>query len=152
MTTALIDGEFSHIHGDMVELNVFLNTMSRDKHVRDIEQCIRTMKERIRAVYNTLAFLKIPSHIVIEMAKYAIFWLNAIPSINSISNLSPCTIITGQQIDYNCHCHIHFMQYTQTHKEHDNLMHHRMIGVFALHPASNAKGSLFSSVWRQDVS
>ena len=37
VTTALMDGEFSHIHGDMAELNISLNTTSRDEHVRDIE-------------------------------------------------------------------------------------------------------------------
>ena len=73
-----MDGEFSHIHGDMVELNVSLNTTSRDEHVRDIEQYIQIVKERMRAVYNTLPLLKIPNCVVIEMAKYAIFWLNAI--------------------------------------------------------------------------
>ena len=60
----------------MAELNISLNTTSKDEHVRDIEWYIQTVKERMRAVYNTLPFLKIPSHTVFEMAKYAIFWLN----------------------------------------------------------------------------
>ena len=73
ITSALLDGEFSHIHGDMAELNISLNIMSRDKHVGDIEWYIQTVKERTRAVYNTSVFLKIASHNVIEMANYAIF-------------------------------------------------------------------------------
>ena len=51
----------------------------------------------MRAIYNTLPFQKIPAQLVIEMAKTAMFWLNAFPAAGGASwDLSPHTILTGQ--------------------------------------------------------
>ena len=76
--------------------------MSRDEHVGDIERYIRTVKECMRAIYNTLPFNKIPARLVVEMAKASMFWLNGLPPKDSFGNkLSPQTIITGQKLDYN---------------------------------------------------
>ena len=56
VTTALMDGEFMLLHGGLAKLGLRLNETSRDEHVGDIEQYIRTVKERMRAIYNTLPF------------------------------------------------------------------------------------------------
>ena len=57
----------------------------RDEHVGDIERYIHTVKERMRAVYNTMPFNKVPAHLVIEMAKTVVFWLNAFPIFHGTS-------------------------------------------------------------------
>jgi hypothetical protein len=55
----------------------------------------------MRAINNTLPFNNMPAHIIIKMAKHAIYWLNAFPHLNGVSDtLSPQTIITGQTIDF----------------------------------------------------
>jgi hypothetical protein len=75
--------------------------MAQDEHVGDVEQYIRTVKERMRAIY-ILPFECMPPHMVIEMAKSSVFWLNAFPHCQGVSNtLSPRTIITGQNVDFN---------------------------------------------------
>ena len=61
VTTALMDGEFVPLCGGLVELGLRLNETSRDEHIGDIERYIRTVKERMRATYNTLPFQKIPA-------------------------------------------------------------------------------------------
>jgi hypothetical protein len=59
----------------------------------------------MRAIYNTLPFTNMPPHLVIKMAKHAVYWLNAFPHPNGVSDtLSPHMIITGQGVDYNQHC------------------------------------------------
>ena len=85
-----MDGEFGHFHGELAGMGVMLNEMSRDEHMGDIEMFIRTVKECLWAAYNTLPFNKIPTRLVVEMAKASMFWLNRLPPKNSFGNkLSP---------------------------------------------------------------
>ena len=128
-----MDGEFVPLRGGLAELGLRLNETSRDEHVGDIEQYICTVKGQMRAIYNTLPFQKIPAQLAIEMAKTAVFWLNAFPVMGGASqDLSPRTILTGQQVDYKCHCCFQFGEYTQTHEEHNNSMNPRTVGAIAL--------------------
>ena len=144
VTTTLMDGEFVPLRGGLAELGLRLNETSRDEHVGDIERYIRTVKERMRAIYNSLPFQKIPTRLVIEMAKTTVFWLNAFPTAGGASQqMSPRTIVTGQQVDYKRHCRFQFGGYAQTHEEHNNSMNPRTIGAIALRPVGNGKGSFY---------
>ena len=69
VTTTLMDGEFVPLRGGLAEIGITLNETSRHEHVGDIERYIRTVKERMRAIYNTMSFHKVPAHLIIEMAK-----------------------------------------------------------------------------------
>ena len=78
------------------------------------------------------------------MAKTAVFWLNAFPAAGGASqDLSPRTIITGQQVDYKWHCRFQFGEYAQTHEEHNNSMNPRTVGAIALRPVGNGQGSFY---------
>ena len=141
---ALMDGEFVHLRGELASMGVTLNDTSWDEHVGDIERFIRTIKERMRAIYNTLPFEKVPARLTIEMAKASVFWLNSLPQKNGLySELSPQTIVTGQRLDFKLHCRFQFGEYVQTHEEHDNSMNPRTVGALALHPTGNAQGSFY---------
>ena len=129
---ALMDGEFRHLRGELAGMGVTLNETSCDEHVGDIERYLRTVKERMRAIYSTLPFNKVPARLFIEMAKASVFWLNGVPPNDSSGNgLSPRTIVTGQKLDYNRHCRYQFGEYTQTHEQHDNSMNPRTVGACA---------------------
>ena len=139
--TALMDGEFAALRGNLADLGITLNETAADEHVGDIERYIRTVKERTRSTYNTLPFRKMPARMVAEMVKASVFWLNAFPHELGISKTeSPRTIITGQQIDFNTHCKYEFGEYVQTHEQHDNTMATRTVGALALRPTGNAQG------------
>ena len=123
VTTALMDGEFQHLCGE-------INVISCDEHVGDIEHYICTIKGRMRATYNMLPFTHILIRLIIKMGKAAVFWLNSLPSWNGISGyVSPCTIITGQTLNYKWHSHFQFGEYVQMHEDHDNSMNPQMIGM-----------------------
>jgi hypothetical protein len=123
---------------------IALNETANDEHVGEIERFIRTVKERMRAIYNTLPFNHMPPRIIIEMAKHSIFWLNSFPHPNGVSaELSPRTIITGQAVDFNRHCKYEFGEYVQTHEQHDNSMAPRTIGALAMRPTGNAQGNYY---------
>jgi hypothetical protein len=141
---ALLDGRFESLKERLSEIGVSANITSRDEHVGDIERFIRTVKERVRGIYNTLPFHKMPRTLVVEMAKFVIFWWNAFPVADGISNnLSPSAIVVGRHIDYNRHCRFEFAEYVQTWEEHDNSMQPRTIGALALRPTGNLQGSYY---------
>jgi hypothetical protein len=123
ITTELMDGEFEPMRGDLADLGIALNEAAHDEHVGDIERFIRTLKECMHAIYNTLPFTNMPPRLVIEMAKHAVYWLNAFPHPDGVSAmLSPQTIVMGQTVDCNRHCKYEFGQYVQSHEQHDNSM------------------------------
>ena len=141
---ALMDNEFEPLRMDLAELGVGLNETGRDEHVPQVERYIRTIKERARATYNMLPYQQLPSTLVIETIKTAVFWLNAFPYEKGVSDrMSPRTIVTGQVVDYSKHCKYEFGEYVQVHEEHDNSMAPRTVGALALRPTGNAQGNWY---------
>lgn len=146
ITLTLMDGEFDSLRGYLADDGISLNTTARDEHVGDVERYIRTVKERMHASYNMLPFRRIPTRLVIEMAKNSAFWQNASPHPKGISNtMSPHTIVTGKTVDYNRHCKHEFGEYVQTHEKHNKLMMPRTIGALDLRPTGNAQGCITTS-------
>ena len=142
VTHFLMDGQFEPLRNEISSMGVSLNTVAREEHVPEIERHIRTLKERVRSVYNTLPFKSMPDRMMIELVYYCTFWLNSFPNESGVSEtLSPRTIVTGESIDYTKHCKLEFGEYVQTHEEHDNTMVARTVGAIALRPTGNYQGS-----------
>ena len=138
------DKEFEPLQAELADMQIAINAASDDEHVGDIEQYIRTTKERVRSTWNTLPFRKIPHRMLIDFVKGAVFWMNAFPVKNGVSlTHSPRTIVTGHQVDFNHHCRIEPGTYVQTHEEHDNTMRTRTIGAIALRPKGNTQGGYY---------
>ena len=110
----------------------------------DVERYIRTVKERMRGISNTIPFKRLTRNMVMELAKAVVYWLNSVPSNMGVSpTMSPRTIITGQLLDYHKHCHYEFGKYVQTHEEHDNSLLSCTVGAIALRPTGNQQGGYF---------
>ena len=144
VTTALMDRAFAGLHDVCNQLQVTLNTTSQDEHVGDVERYIRTVKERMRGISNTIPFKRLTRNVVMELANAVVYWLNSVPSNTGVSPMmSPRTIITGQLLDYHKHCRYEFGEYVQTHKEHDSSLLSRTVGAIALRPTGNQQGGYF---------
>ena len=105
----LIDGQFEPICGELSNLRITLNTVANDEHDPEVEWYIHSLKECTCAIYNTLPFKRMPSHIIIKMVYAPNLWLNMFPHPNGISQtMSPQTILTGQCIEYATHCQLEF--------------------------------------------
>ena len=142
----LADGAFTSddMQASLQLLGITINPTARDEHVGDVERYIRTVKERMRCVYNTLPFDALPKVMLIELAKFATFWLNCFPHHTGISKTqSPRLLVTGEHVDFNKHCRYEFGQYVQCHEQHDNTMAPRTIGAIALRPTGNRQGSYY---------
>jgi hypothetical protein len=148
VTVVATDQEFNYMRGELAEHGATLNETSADEHVGEIERFIRTMKERIRATYNSLPFERLPTRLVTEMVNSAVFWWNSFPGNSAISDcLSPSEIVLRQGLDYQKHCQLEFGEYIQTHEATDNSMAPRTVGALALRPSGNAQGGhLFYSL------
>lgn len=148
ITHLLIDGEFESLRADVATLGITVNTVARGEHVPDIERYIRTVKERARCLFHTMPFDAIPQRLVVEMIYTSVFWLNAFPPSDGISEqYGPRAIITGAELDWQIHCKLEFGSYVQVHEEHDNSLAPRTTGALSLRPNGNAQGGfLFYSL------
>jgi hypothetical protein len=148
VTMVATNWEFDYMRGELAENGATPNEISADEHVGEIERFIRTMKERIRATYNSLPFKHLPTRLVTEMVNSAVFWWNSFPGKSGISDcLSPSEIILRRGVDYQKHCQLEFREYFQTHDAMDNSMALRKVGALALHLSGNTQGGhLFYSL------
>ena len=132
------------MRGDLSEMKIMLNTVSNPEHVPITERRIRTVKERVRSIYNMLPFRKIPAMMVVQMVYSYNLWPNVFPPTDGVSEkLSPQDLITGQVIDFKKNCRLEYGAYAQVHKEHNNSMTERTTGEISLRPTVNTQGGHF---------
>ena len=145
VTEIAMDGQFEPIRGNLVDIQVGLNTAGHDDHVPEVERHIRTVKQLSHAIYNKVPFTRFPVRMVIEMVYNCNFWLNAFPHPDGVSER--CTQfsghITGQPIDLNRHCRIEYGAYAQVHEDHDNSMAPRTTGALVMRPTRNAQDTYY---------
>ena len=99
------------------------------------------IKERVRAVYNSLLYKKMPARMIVKMVYNAIYWINAVPARECVSEIhGPSTIVTGQMAKYNTHCKLEFGTYCQVYRDTNNSMTSRTVGAQATRPMGNIKG------------
>ena len=131
----LMDREIMPMIEDLKQRGIIGNPTSASEHVPEVERHIRVVKERIRGLYNSLPFDRIPLLMMKQLVYYVIAWINNFPPKGGISKfISPRTLITGVNIDYNKHCKLEYGQYVQVHEENNptNSMHPRATGAIAL--------------------
>jgi hypothetical protein len=107
----------------------------------DIKRYICMVKDHTRSGYNSLPFEQIPCLTLIWLTANAVFWLNAFPRSNGISDtLSPRYLLTGKHLDYHKNVHLEFDSYVQTHESNTNDMQPWTIGAICLGPMGNEQG------------
>ena len=137
VTLLLADNQFEPMRNELANLHVQLSVCANDEHVPEIERYIRTIKDRTRAIYNTLPFKHIPPLLVVEMVYSSVFWRNMFPIKGGISpTQSPAEIVLNRRPNFHAHCQLEFGEYVQTHEEHDNSMKSRTVGAIATRPSN----------------
>ncbi|KAL7460368.1 hypothetical protein ACHAXS_002287 [Conticribra weissflogii] len=138
----LMDGEFDKVAKLLPE--VVVNTTSAGEHVGDIEQHIRTVKERGRGLTNTLPYTRMPPRMVLELIYFCVMWLNAVPNKNGISEeYSPREVVVRQRLSYKKHCQVPFGAYCEVFedRERTNTMASRTRSAISLGPTGNLQGT-----------
>jgi hypothetical protein len=127
------DGGFECIRNNLADMGITLNFSSRNKHVPEVERCIRTIKERVRAIASSLPFKKYLPRMIAEMVYNVVFWLNSFPHKDGVhTTISPRTLIMGLANDYHKHCKNAFGTYLQAHEEVNNTIRPRTSGAIVL--------------------
>jgi len=99
------------------------------------------VKERVRAIVNSLLFKSNPPRLIAELYTMLYF---GFPHKDGIHvTLSPRKLLTGLAIDYNKHCKVAFGTYVQVHEEGDNLLGPGTSGAIALQPTGNEQGGYY---------
>ena len=139
----IIDTIFADIEfEDLRKYIPILDTTGANDHVPDAERYIRTIKDRVRSTYRMLPFQYIPRLVLVQLTRNCVFWLNAFPHPDGISNEhSPRYIMTGTQLNYDKHVRCEFGAYAQVDREHSNNMNERAVGGICLGPTGNAQGT-----------
>lgn len=136
------DGE-SAVASDYVrtKLGVEIDTSAADEAVTVIERLIRTIKERLRAVENTLPF-DLCEQLEDWLLQATIYFLGAMPTANSLDMRSPREKLMQVLLDAKTDLRFGFGDYVQiADNETDNSMAERTRGAIALMPAGNREGS-----------
>ena len=136
VTSIMADPEFEPLRAVFPQLN----TCGADEHIPEIERFIRTVKDRVRSVYHSLPYKYVPRLLLVHLVKATVFWLNAFPHRDGISDQSPSYIMTGQTLNFQRHARLELGVYVQMHEEHDNSMGPRTLGAICLGPTGNQQG------------
>jgi len=131
--TILGDNEFEAIEDDMTEMGIEVNITAKEEHVPEIERQHQVIKERARAVIQTLPYRRMPEKMRIALLQNVIFWLNNIPKMGQ--NHLPRDLVCGEQVlNYKTVCRIPFGAYAQVHDDQNvtNTMASRTTGAISL--------------------
>jgi len=139
------DGE-SAINSDYMEeklsnAQIILDSTAHGDAVAIVERRIRTIKERVRGIYNTLPFL-VCGLLLKWLVQYAVYRINSELKATANDNLSPAERLFNRQIDARFDLKFAFGDYVQvTDEETTNEITERTKGAIALMPAGNREGS-----------
>ncbi len=140
--TILADNEFDALRQEVEKCGTRMNITAKNEHVPEVERQNRVIKERARAIIQTLPYKNLPRKIQIGLIYYVVYWLNNIPKAGQ--DYSPRDLVFGEQkLDYNNICKMPFGSYVQVHDDLEitNTMEARTIGAIDLGPTGNAEGT-----------
>ena len=98
------DCEFEPLCKEIIALGINLNCASKKEHVRAIQRFIRTVKEHVRYIWDTMSFKRISKLMIVHLVASAIFLLNVFPQSTHGAGLSdtkgPRQLILGNTVNY----------------------------------------------------
>ncbi len=125
---------------------VAMNIASANSHLGEVEQSIRTIKERLCACVHGLPFWRLPKLMITHIAANSARCLNQFPRVNGISlTMSPLTIITGAATPDHNAMHLELGTHVQVFGDHapTNTPRGRFLGAIALCPTGNTQGDYY---------
>ena len=144
VTKIYCDREFQYLMEKVKDdLGVTMDYTAHGNHVPEAERNIRTLKERIRAIYHTVPFKDMPPQLWEFAALVAAFQLNIVPAKGGVSPYySPHMIITKKALSCKKHLVAPFGSYVQAVRvtEPTNTNRPRTIDAIYLRPLMNDQG------------
>jgi hypothetical protein len=150
--TLMADNEFQVLKEEIEDYGIYAHVVAKEEHVPEVERQNRVIKERARAVIQTLPYTKIPKKMRVALIQYVIFWLNNIPKEGQ--DHLPKEIIMGEQIlNFNHICSLPFGAYVQVHEDRQitNTMETRTSGGLNMGPSNMQGAHRFLSLATGDI-
>jgi hypothetical protein len=148
ISTLLTDSEgaVKAMKSELNAMGIEVNSAGAGQHVPVIENKIRQIKERIRAVLNTLPFT-LPASMLKNLVFYSVKCLNMMPCRTRMDMVSPREAFTGRKIDYRLDLRAAFGDYIQAHlpnvSEQDvKSLNPRTSGALVVSMTGNLQGSV----------
>lgn len=114
--TILADNEFYALREELENEGVSVNVVAKEEHVPEVERQNRVIKERARAIVQTLPYMRIPKRMQIALIQYVVSWLNHFPKEGQ--HRSPREMVLGYaKLDYKKVCRLPFGAYVQVHDD-----------------------------------
>ena len=111
--------------------------------VNDVERKIKTIKERIRGVLNTIPY-KLTVKLEDWLLQSCLYFINRMPTVNALDLRSPVEKLYGVVLDAKTDLKHGFGDYVEvSDEETDNTMKSRTRSAIALMPTGNAQGSWY---------
>ena len=141
--TIIADNQFDCTKEHVDKVNFI--PLTKDEHEKFVERNIRFIKDRCHCIYNKLPYKRIPKRMTIRMVYTAVFWINAFPQKEGISDtISPRTIMTGLKPTM-AHAKYQFGEYFQTHETSRNDMTECTLDAIFVGPVGNPQGGFYVS-------
>ena len=142
ITNIIGDCEFECLREDIRPIE--LTTTAADEHVGDIERSIRTIKEGIRCIVQSLPYTRYTKLMINRLVTYVLRNKNQLPSSTGISDrMSPLGIVLGHPLpDYN-NLQLEYGTYVQVFEDRKitNRTDSRCTGAIALSMNPSANGT-----------
>ena len=143
-TTLLSDGEggIAKISSMLNALGVVFNPAGPGQHVPVVENMIRQIKERMRAVIADVPF-RVSPLLLRWLVAFCVSCINMTPSTTRVDNTSSRELFLGRKVDYKRDLALSFGDYVQVHQENiiRNSMTPRTEGAIAMASVGNLQGS-----------
>ena len=125
------------------ENGIHMEVAGQNEHVPVVERKIRTIKERVRGIYNTLPY-KLPTKLLGLLALFCISHVNMIPSTSSPTGASPWERFYGRKLDYSKNLKESFGDYCQAHdNKSDNTLKTRTTSALTVYDTGNLDGTWY---------
>ena len=120
-----------------------VNPSGAGQHVPVVERKIRQIKERVRAVVNTLPYT-VPESLMRYLVLFCVSRINMLPSSTRVDRTSPRELFTGRKVDYKRDLRVGFGEYVQAFNTgvQKNSLKPRTEGAIVLLPVNNLQGSI----------
>ena len=131
------------IKEDIEIMGVPCNYTGKDEPVPVAQSKIRRIKERARAIINTLAF-SLPISLISFLIFFVVSRINMGQSTTSMQRATPWEQYYGRKINYRTNLKAVFGDYVQAHRNNiDNTMKSRADGCLALYDTGNVEGTWY---------
>ena len=127
---------------DLNKRGIVVNPAGTGSHVPVIERKIQEVKQRARAIINTLPY-KLAINLFVFLIFFCVSRINLIPHKKGLTNLSPAEVFKGRKINFKIDLRIGFGEYVEAYDPYsDNTMRPRTQAAISLGPTGNASGSV----------